>query len=159
MKRRSISGRSSTTPSWGGVSQATFEPGEEGTAIFSGTVSLESNGGFASARSKAADHGLTDQIGLAIRVKGDGRKYKLALRQDGRWDGVMYQAPFEAPADEWVVIQLPFDRFVATYHGQTVDDAPEAQANRLRSVGFLISDKQAGPFRLQIDWIKAYTDQ
>jgi NADH dehydrogenase [ubiquinone] 1 alpha subcomplex assembly factor 1 len=73
--------------------------------------------------------------------------------------GFMYQAPFGAPADEWVVIQLPFGRFVATYHGQTVDDAPEAHANRLRSVGFLISGKQAGPFRLQIDWIRAYTDR
>jgi monofunctional biosynthetic peptidoglycan transglycosylase len=143
----------------GGVSKATFEPGDEGTAVFSGTVSLENSGGFASVRSKPAEHGLSDQAGLAIRVKGDGRKYKLSLRQDGRRDGVMYQAPFEAPANEWVVVQLPFERFVATYHGQAVDNAPEVQADRLRSVGFLISDKQAGPFRLQIDWIRAYTDR
>lgn len=40
--------------------------------------------------------------------------------------------------------------------GAEFEDAPKAQ--RLRSVGFLISDKQAGPFQLQIDWVKAHTD-
>lgn len=142
----------------GGVSHAALKPGEEGTAVFSGTVSLENNGGFASTRSKPKDHGLADYAGLAIRVRGDGKKYKLGLRQDGRWDGVMYQAPFATKRGEWVVVKVPFERFVPTYHGRTLNDVPDAQADQLRSVGFLISDKQPGPFRLQIDWIKAYVD-
>jgi NADH dehydrogenase [ubiquinone] 1 alpha subcomplex assembly factor 1 len=141
----------------GGVSNAMLGPGEEGTAVFSGTVSLENNGGFASTRSKPKDHGLADHAGLAIRVKGDGQKYKLGLRQDGRWDGVMYQASFATKKGEWVVVKVPFGRFLPTYHGRVLEDVPQAQADRLRSVGFLISDKQAGPFRLEIDWVKAYS--
>jgi len=141
----------------GGVSNATFNPSDEGTAVFSGTVSLENNGGFASARSKPAEFGLDEHVGLAVRVRGDGKRYKLGLRQDGRWDGVMYQAPFKTKEGEWIVVKVPFERFQPTYHGRVLDNVPKAQAAQLRSVGFLISDKQEGAFRLQIDWIKAYS--
>ena len=34
----------------GGLSQATFKVGENGTALFTGRVSLENNGGFSSLR-------------------------------------------------------------------------------------------------------------
>ena len=34
-------------------------------------------------------------------------------------------------------------------------DVPPLNAAKVSSVGLLISDKQAGPFRLEIDWIKA----
>jgi len=82
---------------------------------------------------------------------------KLGLRQDGRWDGVMYQAPFKTKEGGWIVVKVPFERFQPTYHGRVLDNVPKARAAQLRSVGFLISDKQEGAFRLQIDWIKAYS--
>lgn len=30
------------------------------------------------------------------------------------------------------------------------------RSENIKSVSFLISDKQEGPFRLEIDWVKAY---
>jgi len=53
-------------------------------------------------------------------------------------------------------VKVPFGRFVPTYRGRVLKGAPKAQAERLRSVGIPISDKQAGPFRLEIDWVKAH---
>ena len=70
----------------------------------------------------------------------------------------MYQATFATKKGEWVVVKVPFERFVPTSYGRTLEGVPEAQAAQLRSVGFLISDKQAGAFQLQIDWVKAYMD-
>jgi hypothetical protein len=32
---------------------------------------------------------------------------------------------------------------------------PPLDASKVTSVGFLISDKQAGPFKLEVAWIKA----
>jgi hypothetical protein len=90
-------------------------------------------------------------------VKGDGQRCKLTLRQDDRWDGVVYPAHLDSKKGDWAVAMVSFARFVPTRHGRILTGMPEAQAEGLRSVGLLISDKQDGPFRLEIDWVKAYT--
>ena len=42
------------------------------------------------------------------------------------------------------------------FHGFAVDDRRAAlNARDVRVLGFIISDKQAGPFELGVDWIKA----
>jgi monofunctional biosynthetic peptidoglycan transglycosylase len=142
----------------GGVSTAQMGITDGGTAVFSGTVSLDNSGGFASVRSRPKDRKLGGQQGIVLRVKGDGKRYKLTVRQDSRWDGVMYQAPFKATEGKWQEVRVPFGDFVPTYRGRELLDRPEVTPDRIRSLGFLISDKQSGPFRLEIDWIKAYVE-
>ncbi|MBP1721795.1 MAG: Complex intermediate-associated protein 30 [Deltaproteobacteria bacterium] len=39
--------------------------------------------------------------------------------------------------------------------GQTTS-APPVDKAKIKTFGFLIADKQDGPFRLEIDWIGAY---
>ena len=34
-------------------------------------------------------------------------------------------------------------------------DAPKLDTEKIRSFGFTISDKQVGPFKLEVDWIRA----
>jgi hypothetical protein len=53
---------------------------------------------------------------------------------------------------------LPFSEFVPTFRGRTVPGAPPLDLSRVVTVGLMISDKQAGPFRLEIAWIKAVAD-
>ena len=142
----------------GGVSVAQMALTEGGTAVFSGTVSLDNSGGFASVRSRPKDRKLGGHEGIVLRVKGDGKRYKLTVRQDSRWDGVMYQAPFQATKGKWQEVRVPFSAFVPTYRGRELRDRPDVNPDQIRSLGFLISDKQAGPFRLEIDWVKAYVE-
>lgn len=142
----------------GGVSTGRMETTVKGTALFAGQVSLENNGGFASVRSAPGEFDLRGMSGIALRVRGDGRRYKLSIKTDAGFDGVLYQAPFETRDDQWQTIVVPFNRFVARFRGRGVPDAPPLDLANVVSLGLLISDKQDGAFRLEIDWIKAVED-
>jgi hypothetical protein len=62
---------------------------------------------------------------------------------------------FETQVSEWEECRLPFVAFAPTFRGRALTGVPALNAARVRSVGFLIAGKQNGPFRLEIDWVKA----
>jgi NADH dehydrogenase [ubiquinone] 1 alpha subcomplex assembly factor 1 len=140
----------------GGVSSSRMETSEDGKALFTGNVSLKNRGGFASVRGPRIKQSLGKFEGIAIRVKGDGKRYKCGLRTDDAFDAIFHQAPFETKIGEWQLVKIPFTDFVPTYHGRRLSDDKRMKRQDIRSVSFLIADKQKGSFRLEIDWIKAY---
>jgi monofunctional biosynthetic peptidoglycan transglycosylase len=142
----------------GGVSASKFYIAPEGVGVFEGVLSLERGGGFASVRSQPAQMDLSAYGGLEIRVGGDGKRYRLRLRADPEFDGVAYQVGFETDAGVWQLKRFSFDRFRPTFRGRDVPDAPPLNIDTIMSFGWMIADKQAGPFRLEIDWICAYAD-
>ena len=91
-----------------------------------------------------------------VRVKGDGKDYRLRLRTDNGHDGIAYQAHFKTEKGSWMTERLPFDSFVPVFRGRVIEDAPELNLSGIRRIGFMIADKQAGPFRLEIQWAKVY---
>ena len=139
----------------GGVSCSQFRIAE-GTAVFEGTLSLENNGGFASVRSQPRKHDLAKFHGIRLRVRGDGKRYALRLRTADTFDGISYEAGFETTKGKWSTIDLPFATFQPVYRGRRVPRAEPLNRGSIKTFGFLISDKQEGPFRLEIDWIKSY---
>jgi len=138
----------------GGRSGSRVECTQAGTLRFHGGVSLENNGGFASVRSPAVTAKLDGHSGLRLRLKGDGKSYKLNLRTDLGFDGTQYQASFPTTG-AWQEIDLPFGAFVPRFRGRAVE-APPLAPERIASVGLLISDRQTGPFVLDVAWIEAY---
>jgi len=140
----------------GGVSSSELALGPQQTGIFSGVLSLAHGGGFASVRTRPRSVDLSAYEGLEIRVRGDGKRYQLRLRTHPGFDGVAYQVAFDAEQGTWHTLRFPFDAFSPTFRGRTVPNAPALDASQIHSFGFLIGDKQAGPFRLEIDWLRAY---
>ncbi len=140
----------------GGVSYSRLLIDKRGFAVFFGVVSLENNGGFASVRSFPKHYDLSDYEGLAIRVKGDGKRYKLSLKTEDRLDGVVYQQSFETFEDRWKKIYLPFCDFKPGFRGRLLENAKPLNPSEIRTFGFVIAEKQDGVFQLNIDWIKAY---
>jgi monofunctional biosynthetic peptidoglycan transglycosylase len=140
----------------GGVSESGLVATGDGTALFSGTVSLENNGGFASVRTVPQLTPLGDYSGIELRVRGAGNRYQLRLRTDGNFDGVAYRGTFESVSEEWRSVRLPFSEFEPTFRGRTLTDYPQLDADRITTFGLMITDKQAGRFDLEIAWIKAY---
>ena len=140
----------------GGISSGRIERSADGKTVFTGEVSLENNGGFASVQGPEIQQPLGEFGGILIRVKGDGKRYKCGLRTDDLFDGVSHQASFETAPGEWQVVQIPFTGFIPTYHGMQLPEDKRLQREHIRKLGFLISDRQKGLFRLEIDWIKAY---
>lgn len=137
----------------GGVSVSRFEQAGPGVARFGGNVSLENSGGFASVRTPPRDWDAAGARAFLLRVRGDGRTYKFTLRTGDGLDGIQYQARFAAPADAWTDVVLPVSDFVATFRGRRVPFAPSLDAARVRALGLMISDRQAGPFQLLVDRI------
>jgi len=138
----------------GGVSTSRFQVSTNG-AVFSGVVSLENNGGFASVRSSPVRADFAGCDAFLTRVRGDGRRYKFTARSDRSFDSAIYQIVFATKKGEWEEHRLPMKDMVPTFRGRVLSDEPPLDPARVASVGFLISDKQDGPFRLELAWIKA----
>jgi len=139
----------------GGVSKSRFQVLTNGCAVFSGTVRLENNGGFASVRSQPVRADLTGCDSFLLRVRGDGRRYKFSVRTEAGFDTPLYQLAFTTKRGEWEEHRLPFKEFVPTFRGRILTDVPPLNPAKVTSVGFLISDKQEGSFKLEVAWIKA----
>ena len=73
----------------GGASKSSMQLESDGYAKFSGTLSSDNNGGFASVRSYLEENDLDGYEGVIIKAKGDGNvshtKLNLSqIRQNGR---------------------------------------------------------------------------
>jgi len=143
----------------GGLSGSGFTAGEEGVAVFSGTVSLEHGGGFASVRAPVPAGSLRGYEGIEMRVRGDGKRYKVNLRVDVTFDGIPHQGEFRTINGEWETLRIPFADFHPVFRGRAVAGAPVLEPAKVCGLGFLISGRQAGPFRLEIDYITGYVER
>jgi len=137
----------------GGVSDGRVRITANRTLEFLGTLSLENNGGFASVRSVPRPLGLTPGDVLVASIRGDGREYQLNLYVPGRARAFSYRWSFVTVKDQWIDVRMPLDRFVATSFGQPVRGAGTVEPALVTSVGFLLSDKVPGPFKLEVAWI------
>lgn len=143
----------------GGISRSTFRMHNDGYAVFSGTLSLENNGGFASVRVQtrsAAD--LSEFKGLSVRVLGDGKIYCLRLRtvENGRMTRYSYETRFRTKIGEWETYFLPYSDFKAEFRGTPVRGNPTLNADAIAEIGFMIQDKQEGSFRLGVSKLSGY---
>ena len=143
----------------GGISRSRLNLHEEGFALFSGTVSLENNGGFASVRTQArvpAD--LSGFEGLSVHVLGDGKTYALRIKtvKNGRITRYSYEARFTTAPGEWETHKLPYSEFKPVFRGENVRGNPELNSDAVIELGFMIRDGQEGPFRLAVSNIGVY---
>ncbi len=126
---------------------------------FSGDVSLENNGGFASTRSQWAGYDLNAFDGIALRVRGDGNDYRFRIRTEETGFGIAYTALFSTEADTWKEIYIPFSEMVPLYRGFVVNTAGPLDPGSVRSFGLMVSDKQQGEFSLEVEWINAVAER
>ncbi len=138
----------------GGVSEGKFAITEKKTLEFFGTLSLENNGGFASVRTKAKKLGLEKGDTLVARVRGDGREYSMNLYLNKPLMAFSYRAAVQTKKDEWIEVKVPLEKFEATSFGRVVKDAGAVKPEEVNALGFLLGDKKAGPFKLEVEWIK-----
>ncbi len=137
----------------GGVSEGKFKITDEKTMEFFGTLSLANNGGFASVRTKPKTLGLEKSDTLVARIRGDGREYMLNLYPNKQRVAYSYRAAVQTKKDEWIEVKVPLDKFEATSFGRVVQNAALKPAE-ISALGFMLGDKKAGLFKLEIEWIK-----
>ena len=133
---------------------------KDGLLCFRGTTNTD-GGGFSSIRRDLDGKVLAGAAGIRLRVRGDGRTYKLSMHTDKKgwsWAGRMpiaYRADFTTQDGEWVIINIPFAKLVPTLLGRE-RDGPAFEKRKVSTIGLMIYDKQDGPFQLEVDWIGAY---
>jgi monofunctional biosynthetic peptidoglycan transglycosylase len=142
----------------GGVSNSHVDIIELNILSFSGSMSLENNGGFSSVRSDWNVIDLSGFDGVLLRVLGDGKVYRLRIRTEETGGDIAYNGAFETTPDKWVQVYVPFANMVPTFRG-TVMDVGQLDITSIGSFGFMLSDKQPGEFELQVDWIRAVSKE
>lgn len=138
----------------GGLSKGRPIMQPSSTMNFKGEISLENNGGFSSIRTFGDQRDLSDYKGVELRLKGDGRTYYLTSRNAGK-GRLAFWSPITPVKGEWQTIRIPFSSFYATWFGKKVP-VVKFSASKVTSVGFMLYDKKAGVFDLEVDWVKAY---
>ena len=139
----------------GGLSESSLKYQNNGIMRFAGVVSLDNYGGFASTRTRPQDYQLGSYNGMTIRLKGDGKRYKFRIRSNDNFDGISYTIDIETEAGQWQDHRFLFSDMQATFRGRIFPDYSALEASSIRQIGFLIADKQEGPFKLEVDWIQA----
>lgn len=116
---------------------------------FSGELSLANNGGFASVR---APYSMSNSAPnkLYLSVMGDGKLYQLRLRVDQYLDGPAFVYQFQTKANQQQTFTLSPHDFSLQYRGRMIESRYQLQFSGVRALGFLISAKQAGEFKLAI---------
>ena len=136
----------------GGRSKGGFEFIKD-KLVFSGSTNTN-GGGFSSIRTNPIDFYFKDKTGLHIRYKGDGRTFKLGVRMEGK--SVSYRSNFTS-GNGWQEVRVPFNEMDVSWRGRPLskEEHPLIKS-KIRSIEFMIYDKQDGPFKLLVDWIKSY---
>ncbi len=126
----------------------------DGVLHFTGTLSLENNGGFSSVRTIRWKADLSDAAAMVLRVQGDGRTYQLRISTDARFRGspVSYGIEFGTRANEWTVVRIPLDQLKPSWRGRQLD-GPPLDLSKVEEIGLLIGDQREGPFGLKVDWM------
>ncbi|WP_223789227.1 CIA30 family protein [Marinicella meishanensis] len=136
----------------GGVSSSRLDRTAQALQ-FSGSVSLDNNGGFASVRMVwpfIEQSWQQDPSVLVLTVKGDGRRYQFRLRTNRGFDGAAYTQSFNTLAGQTQSIYLPVDQFIPTFRGRVLRDMPPLRLVDVQQMGVLVADQQVGAFSIEL---------
>lgn len=94
---------------------------------------------------------------LALRVKGDHRKYFINIQAETslKTDVFQHRLFLNSPG-QWETVLVSLDDFVLTNWG-IIQDENGLDKTKVKTVGIGLLDRQFGPYSLHIDWIKVMT--
>ncbi|MEM1368487.1 MAG: CIA30 family protein [Cyanobacteria bacterium P01_H01_bin.15] len=109
----------------GGVSRSSIRIVDSDRAVFTGVVSTDNNGGFASVRTRdfQPPWDLSSFTEFGLVVKGDGKRYKFIVRSEDRWDGVGYSRSFDTQPGLWQTITVPINELIPVFRAKTLNDS------------------------------------
>ncbi|TVP53371.1 MAG: CIA30 family protein [Halomonadaceae bacterium] len=139
----------------GGQSDGVIDCFAEDAGGFHGTVRLDNGGGFASVKGDLRTPlDASGWTGIVLMAMGDGKTYKIGLRNDTDRSSTVYQYSFTPDTDQWSRVEIPFRDFIPTWRGRTVMDAEPLDTGNLASVSVFVSERQVGAFHLKMkNWV------
>lgn len=134
----------------GGRSESRITQSDAGTAIFSGTVSLENNGGFASVRYSFPQLSIAGHTTAHLRLRGDGKRYIFQVEAGNRARHY-YAAAFETTG-EWETVVINLRDMEPMWRGSRLN-RPNYSAESMAQLRFMIANDIQESFELEIESI------
>lgn len=134
----------------GGRSSGKFYIRKEGIGVFTGRVSLENNGGFSSLRYRFNSMSTKSYSKIILKVKGDGKAYQFRIKNNVS-DYFSYIASFTT-SKEWETIEIQLADMYPAFRGRKLNIS-NYNSDSIEEVAFLIGNKKAEDFMLEIDSI------
>ena len=119
-----------------------------GELDFSGLLSLENNGGFASVLGEL-ETPLRHFHGIRLTVSGDGRRYQLRLRENRENRTVAWRASFDTGTTPKRITLLP-EQFEPVVRGEKVIGAKPLAETPVNHLGFMLARGEEGTFKLAV---------
>lgn len=134
----------------GGRSSGTVIRHNDDAVLFTGNLSLENNGGFASAEFKLLNPiTALNSTQLILHTKPENRTYQLRLKTALIAQGVAYVAEFSADNGQQTFVFTP-DNFSGRYRGNPVLNLPPLHFSDVSHVSIMLADKTPGPFQIAL---------
>ncbi len=141
----------------GGRSRCSVDYGRS-SLTWEGRVSLENNGGFSSVRSPWGNTDLSPFGSVTLRCRtttGEPDEFTLTMETSRQWWMPYWKANFAA-GGEWQEINLPFAELKKS--SAMTGELPKlwtwGDLSDIIRIGLMKYDGKAGPFGLEIDWIR-----
>ncbi len=134
----------------GGMSKGQLELTSDGNGLFHGFVSLENNGGFSSVRYRFEQIDVRAYSTSVIRLKGDGKRYQFRVKSNSEDQHAYIQ--YFTTTGHWQQIEIVLDKMHPTFRGRQLN-MPNYPVVKLEEVAFLIANKRAEAFQIEIDYI------
>ncbi len=139
----------------GGVSRSTVEY-TDNSVVLTGTISLDNYGGFSSIKTRYNGVDLSAYKGVKIRFKSSNQRFAFTLEDSQNWTRPNYKKEFAASRDNtWEEVMLSFSDFKEVVIGEpTGKSFDSARLKNIVRMGIMTSEKKAGPFSLEVDYIE-----
>ena len=129
---------------------------DKGVGSFFGDLKINQGAGFASYRN-AVNLNLSDFQKIEIEVKGDGREYKILIKDESAKNSVTdysYQAQFKSESNITRNLSLDLNEFKPVYRGKVDMNLPMLDKSKIVELGIQINDGQAGPYNILFkEWV------
>lgn len=127
----------------------------ENSVVLSGDISLENRGGFASIRTPYGDYDLSEFTQLQIRYRSTGQSFAFTLSNFRRFYMPRFKHVLPNTYGAWDEVSVRFDNFKKMRFGDELGGGPtSAELKNIIRLGLISNDKIAGPFSLEVDYIK-----
>lgn len=141
----------------GGVSSSKIS--QKADAVqFTGNISFDNNGGFASFRSGFGKYDLSAYDAVRIRFKSENQKFALTLDNSRNWWEPNYKYEFQSEeVSDWKIVNFNLSDFHEEVIGRkTGNKINNSILKNICQIGIITNDKKEGPFSLEIDYIEFY---
>lgn len=140
----------------GGRSTGTISTNKKSVS-FNGLLSLENNGGFASIRSSYEKYDLSNYNKVKIKYKAEGKQFAFLLELSEYWYKPYYKYYLNNTNEKWQEVEIDLEKFESYQIGQpNGEKLTKNKLSKIIRLGFMTTEKQPGPFNLEIDYIQFY---